>query len=101
MIAKYLQITIYTFFIIILASYISIQTLIYKANQEIEITSALISSMHQLKDLHTLCILDYQYNTGDKEMLQECKKIENKIATIFKNYYEQTPYLTFYKEYLQ
>ena len=101
MLAKYLQIVIYTSFIIVLSSYIFVQTLIYKGNQEIQITNTIVLSIHQLKDLHTMCILDYQYNTGDKKMLEECKEVENKIASTLEYYHAQTPYLNFYKEYLQ
>jgi len=101
MLARYLQIFIYTSFIIVLTSYIFVQTLIYKGNQELELTRDMISSIHQLKDLHTICILDYQYNTGDKNMLVECKKVENKIGSVLESYYAETPYLNFYKEYLQ
>ncbi len=101
MIAKYLRITIYISFVIALVSYIFVQALIYKGNQEIQTTRDMVFSIHQLKDLDTICILDYQYNTGDKKMLEECKKVENQIASILKNYYAKTPYLNFYKEYLQ
>ena len=101
MLAKYLQIVIYTSFVVVLVSYILVQTLIHKANKEIQITSGMVSSIHQLKDLHIMCVLDYQYNTGDKKMLEECKKVENKISSTLENYYTQTPYLNFYKEYLQ
>lgn len=101
MLVKYLKITIYTSFCIILASYIFVQALIYKGNQELQNTRTIVFSIHQLKDLHTICILDYQYNVGNNEMLQECKKVENKIATTLENYYDKTPYLNFYKEYLE
>ena len=101
MLARYLKVIIYTSFVVVLFSYIFVHSLTYKANQEIEITSSMVYSIHQLKDLHTICILDYQYNTADKNLLKECKKVENEISTTLKNYYSQTPYLNFYKEYLQ
>ena len=101
MLTKYLKITLYSSFYIVLTFYILIQALIYKGNQELQNTRGIVFSVHQLKDLHTICILDYQYNTGTEEMLQECKKVENKIDVILANYHKKTPYLNFYKEYLQ
>lgn len=101
MFKQYLKLTIYGSLIAVILSYIIMQTLIYKGNQEIENTRVIISSIHQLKDLHTICILDYKYNTANIEYLKECKKIETKMVSAITIYNEKTPYLNFYKKYIQ
>ena len=53
-------------------------------------------------DLYMLCILDYHINPNGKDMLNECKKIEN-INQLHPsiNTKIQTPYYDFYMKYLQ
>jgi uncharacterized membrane protein (DUF106 family) len=101
MLKQYLKLMIYISLTIVIVSYIFVQALIYKGNKEIQVTKEMVFTIHQLKDLHTMCILDYQYNTGDKITLKECKKVEKTIMTNLDNYNNQTPYLNFYKKYLQ
>ena len=87
--------------ITVIASYIFVEVLIYKGNKEVKLTRNIIYSIHQLKDIHTLCILDYKFHSDDKNILKECKKVETQIVTTLNNYYEQTPYLNFYKKYIE
>lgn len=99
MFKRYLKLTIYTSIVSFLATYIFVEALIYKSNKEIEITRSIISSIHQLKDLHTMCILDYKFNPHNEEILTECKKVEQQIHTTLNNYNENTPFLNFYTKY--
>lgn len=53
-------------------------------------------------DLYLLCILDYHINPNGKDMLAECRKIENinKLPKDFNTKIE-TPYYDFYMKYIQ
>ncbi|MEA3289173.1 MAG: hypothetical protein U9Q04_03230 [Campylobacterota bacterium] len=44
--------------------------------------------IQQLKDRHILCRLDHMYNPNGKDMLSECKKLENELVVILKHYNE-------------
>ena len=98
---RYLKLTIYTSLVAVMSSYILVHVLIYKGNQEIEHTKNMIFTIHQLKDLHTLCILDYKFNPYENDILDECKNIELQITSQVDTYYDKTPYLNFYKKYIQ
>lgn len=48
-----------------------------------------------------MCILDYRFNPHNDKILKECKKVEERIVSTLDIYYEKTPYLNFYKKYIQ
>lgn len=81
------------------ATYILVEAIIYKSNKEIETTRGMIYSIHQLKDLHTMCILDYNFNPHNENILKECEKLEQQIVTTINHYNKNTPFLTFYTKY--
>ncbi|MEA2017514.1 MAG: hypothetical protein U9N59_03605 [Campylobacterota bacterium] len=98
---KYLMITVIASFFGFLSSYIFIEIIIYKANNEIVQSSKILFNINQLKDIHTFCMLDYRYNPDNINILNDCKKVKSEIVLNLNNYKDSTPYLNFYNDYIR
>lgn len=58
-------------------------------------------NIQYLKDLHTLCMLDYTINPNGKEILKECKEIESKIISGLDRMEETSTYYRIYDKYFK
>lgn len=51
-----------------------------------------------LRDLYTLCMLDYAINPNGKDIIQDCKKVAQQIELGNEYLQESMPYYNFYKK---
>ncbi len=55
----------------------------------------------QLKDIYTMCMIDYNINPKGKDILNECEKVKTQLLFTMENSNIETPFLNFYNKYLK
>lgn len=55
----------------------------------------------QLKDIYTLCMLDYKINPKGEDILKECQQVKEKLIFTMENSNKDRPFFNFYNEYLK
>lgn len=58
-------------------------------------------NIQYLKDLHTLCMLDYTINPNGKDILKDCKIIEEQIVTTINHVEKNEGFYNFYEKYVK
>lgn len=98
---KIFLISLITFIAAYTTSYFVSTFLSNKIQRSVLEVQYLSHNIQYLKDLHSLCMLDYMINPNGKDMLNECKKLEEDIITATEHLEESAIYLRLYEDYFK
>ncbi|MBD3841927.1 MAG: hypothetical protein IE909_08580 [Campylobacterales bacterium] len=81
-----------------LSSYLLVSFISVKLQEESIKMNYMVYEIQNLKDIHTLCMLDYTINPNGANTMQECQEIQQKLAFYKKHLQDQTPYWNLIKK---